>query len=445
MGSFIAIDIGSSFIKAALFNFEQNEIIDVIKIASPEKEYTKDPNKYEVKANAYVSITKEILHTFTTKYKDICGLLFSTQQHGFIYEYDSNPVYISWQDQRCIEKSENGKSFIEILSELTSRNDFLDCGVYLKPSLGLCNLYTLINTENIKKDGTLYTLGSYIIYKLCGKNVAHSQNLTQWGFFKPDSLSYSYDILKKVNLHNITLPNIALSDTKPIETITINNQIISIYPDFGDVQISALGAQVDDNGALINLGTAGQVVVPLETFKASTSFETRPYFNGKYIQLISNMPAGRNIDVLINFIHDVINDIATKGMSKNEIWERIHLILSNKNQSTLNIDPRFFATESKTDGGSINNIMSDNLNIKDLFNSLFKSMTSIYLTNISKLKELSSLSSIVCAGGTSWKVPELIQEIKHQSNLPCRLSAMQDESLNGMFLISKKCYELNKK
>lgn len=96
MNLFIAIDIGSSFVKAALFDLEQDSILEQIKLHSPVKEKLEDPNKYEVKADSYLNLVKEILEAFTLKYSDIKGLLLSTQQHGFIYDYGLECKYISW-------------------------------------------------------------------------------------------------------------------------------------------------------------------------------------------------------------------------------------------------------------------------------------------------------------------------------------------------------------
>ena len=39
-----------------------------------------------------------------------------------------------------------------------SRQDMENHGVYIKPSLGLCNLYTLLEEEDLLRDGELFTL-----------------------------------------------------------------------------------------------------------------------------------------------------------------------------------------------------------------------------------------------------------------------------------------------
>ncbi len=444
MNLFIAVDIGSSFVKAALFDLDNDRILEQIKLKSPAKEKLDDPNKYEVKANLYLDLVKQILDEFTTKYQSIKGLLLSTQQHGFIYDYGEECKYISWQDQRCIEIAEDNISYLDKLKKIIPKEYMVLCGVDFKPSLGLSNLYTLLSADpNIKRDGELYTLGSYIYKHLIGKNTAHPQNLTQLGIYKVQEKEYHKELLEALDLKYIKLPDIAYEDTDVIGEYSINGQIIKVYPDFGDVQISALGAGLPYDGALINIATAAQVLVPTKDFVTGV-FETRPYFDNTYIKVISNMPAGRNVDVFVNSIVQMMLDIYGIKIEPGFVFEQIHRLLGKSYQSSLTIDPRVYATGDHVDGGSISGITNNNFTIENLFRSLFKSMAHRYIETIGSLCDLDKLSKIVCAGGVSWRLPELIDEIKAFAKCPCVLSSMEDEALNGMLLVAKKCFLANK-
>ena len=443
MNLFLAVDIGSSFVKAALFDLDKDSILEQIKLHSPTKDKVDDQNKYEVKVSLYLDLVKQVLETFTSKYKDIKGLLLSTQQHGFVYDYGEECKYISWQDQRCIEVCSENKTYLDILRESIPRDYMVPCGVDFKPSLGICNLYTLLQQDSsIKRDGELYTLGSYIYKYLVGKNIAHPQNLTQLGIYKVKEKEYSQELLKALSLDQIKLPKIAMSDTDIVAVLEIGNQKINVYPDFGDVQISALGAGLPNDGALINIATAAQVLVPTVEFTTG-NFETRPYFDNSYIKVISNMPAGRNIDVFVNSIVRSMHDIYGIQIDKVFVFEQIHRLLKNTDISSLEIDPRVYATGDHISGGSIQGITSSNFNIANLFISLFKSMANRYIDTIATLCDLSKISKIVCAGGVSWRLPELLKEIEKASNRHCSLSLMEDEALNGMLMVAKKCFKSN--
>ena len=51
MSKFVAVDIGSSFVKAALFDVSSPAVLEHIKEAAPCKLPNDNPNKFEVKAN----------------------------------------------------------------------------------------------------------------------------------------------------------------------------------------------------------------------------------------------------------------------------------------------------------------------------------------------------------------------------------------------------------
>ena len=83
--------------------------------------------------------------------------------HGFVYRTGQTPepVYVSWQDMRCLHQKSPGLTYLGYLQELFSKEDMEDCGVCIKPSLGLCNLYTMLEENpGLDRNGTLYTLGS---------------------------------------------------------------------------------------------------------------------------------------------------------------------------------------------------------------------------------------------------------------------------------------------
>ena len=110
-------------------------------------------------------------------------MIISTQMHGFVYSVpEKEDNYISWQDMRCMNKMPGKeKTYLQWMEEKITPKDMEDHGVYLKPSLGICNLYTLLENKELRRDGKLYTLGSYVIYALTGENVCHISNAAPLG------------------------------------------------------------------------------------------------------------------------------------------------------------------------------------------------------------------------------------------------------------------------
>lgn len=155
------------------------------------------------------------------------------------------------------------------------------------------------------------------------------------------------------------------------------------------------------------------------------------------------MPAGRNVDVFVNSIVQIMHDVYGIKIDSSFVFEQIHRLLKNIDSSSLDIDPRVYATGDHISGGVISGITSSNFNIANIFASLFKSMAKRYIDTIGNLCDLSKVSKIVCAGGVSWRLPELLKEIENVSKRQCCLSLMEDEALNGMLLVAKKCFKSN--
>ena len=183
---YIAIDIGSTYIKSSLLDPATGEISCRNRAAVSQKISQENPLRFEVEMSGIMDSVMGILSGYTSTRSDIAGILFSTQQHGFIYSDPAFPGdrYISWQDARCLEPiDESGETVLSMLQKRISVEMMKPTGVYLKPALGACNLYALIRERGgkVTPGAKLYTLGSYIIEKLTGSNVCHITNAAPVG------------------------------------------------------------------------------------------------------------------------------------------------------------------------------------------------------------------------------------------------------------------------
>ena len=440
----IGIDIGSSYIKAFLIDAEQGRIADRQTERMPERAAGLSDDAYELDPGLIAARVRELIRKFVRQTGGgVEGLFLSVQMHGFVYsEAGRADRYVSWQDTRCLRPVPGGgTTYLEFLKQKISREDMLENGVYLKPSMGLCNLFALLQEDGLRTaDGTLYTLGSYLIHSLTGRNIAHAESLAPVGILNVKKQCLAAELLETCGLSRLSFPEVAQEDFQVCGIYQEEGCRIRVYPDYGDMQTAVLGSSVREGEVVINTATAAQVIRPSAEFLPGP-YEIRPYFGNRYLYTISDMPSGRNLQVLIHFIQEAAEQVTGKSLSEPEVWETIHA-LAGEEPEGLRVDMNFYRNSLFPGGGAITGISRQNLRLGTLFAAAYQNMAETYWDYIRILAgSADRVTGIVCAGGVNWKTPELVERIRRVSGKPCRLSAMKDEAAAGLLSLAVACRE----
>lgn len=435
---YIGIDIGSSFIKSAVMDLEAAAILDRRKLPSPPRLPHLDANVFEVAAGQYVKLVRELIDGYTAVFPGIGGVVFSTQMHGFVYRTpDREDRYVSWQDMRCLNLRDDGReSHMAYLERMFPAPRRRRSGVPVKPSLGMCNLYAMLSGDaRISREGELFTIGSYVIHDLTGNNFCHITNAAPLGLVDVPGHCWDRGMMADLGFEAMRFPEIVESDATPCGVYVSNGQALRVFPDYGDQQTAILGSGAGPEDAVINIGTSSQVSVTVDDFEPG-DYEVRPYFGRRYINTISNMPGGRVLDVLIRFLGDAARELTGISVADARIWEVVHAGAAEDSRG-IAVDTSFYARPGYLNGGAISGIRPENLSIQTLFAAAYRDMARMYRENIQTLRK--DVREYVCAGGVSWKTPELLNAIERQSGKKCRLSAISDESLSGLYQMALLC------
>lgn len=442
---FITVDIGSTYIKAGLLDVEQRRSVEQKKYGTPKRRPNPDGAYYENDAAEFVEIIKGLIRDFGTRYPDTEGILFSTQQHGCVISHPalSEDTYISWQDTRCLkERAGTGKSYMQELRELFSREDMAANGVYIKPALALCNLYTLFAESELSKDSavTVDTLGSYIIGKLTGRRICHITNAAPMGFADVRACAWRWDMLQRVGLDFISLPAI----TEELECCGFYEEDglrIAVFPDMGDVQTSVYGTDAADGDLVINIGTSGQLIYITNQFVPG-NYEIRPFYENNFCNVISCMPGGRNFDVQIEYIQDIGQRIFGISLTKGEIWERIEQMEECCDTQGLEVDCGFYELPDRLADGSIRHVNHANLKLSNV----------IQATAVDFGRQYKRFADYLCGGevrqgriyftgGAVLKNRNLQEAIRQELGVEQILCASDDEVFRGMQKLALRCAE----
>lgn len=438
---YIGIDLGSSFVKAVLMDLEQGKIVAQNKMATPAKEPYMNPNYFEIRVQKLVRMVQQLIDGYTEEYPDIEGMIISTQMHGFVYSVpEKEDMYISWQDMRCMNKMHGQeKTYLQWMEEEISPDEMKNHGVYFKPSLGVCNLYTLLDENpDLRRDGELYTLGSYVIYSLTGKNICHISNAAPLGMADVANHCWNKELLKFFHLENIHLPELSENDYGICGYYKSNGCSLKVHPDYGDMQIAIMGSGICEGDVVVNVATGAQVIRYDREFLPG-EYEIRPYFEKSYLYTISNMPSGRNLDVLIQFMKETVHKISGEEISAQNVWKTVHEAELCKDDD-LRVETSFYRNPYFPDGGAIRGITHANLHLETIFYAAFHDMAETYWHFIQQLgTDKEAIRRLVCAGGVNWKTPEIRQMLSQISKKECVLSPMADEALAGMYQLSLVC------
>lgn len=280
----LLIDIGSTNIKWTTFEGEREE--NVKNIFFPSKLNLNYPY-FEVNVD---EIVKNIFKIIENE-KNIKRIFISVQMHGYLISDKNRKLltnYISWQDERSI--------LINYPYIIKPQN-----GTKLKANLPRISVYANYHLNKIIGEGNeLFTLGSYLSYLLTNNNITHLTDGAPTGYYdiisgKPDNL-FSLEPL-------IKLPKVL----KDVELVGYYHGI-EVYTPIGDQQTTILGLNPISNSYILNLGTAGQLCTISDDYKEK-DFETRPYFNDKFLLTISGLISGNKIkdyckDELVNVLYE---------------------------------------------------------------------------------------------------------------------------------------------
>ncbi|MCI8550599.1 MAG: hypothetical protein HFI68_08450 [Lachnospiraceae bacterium] len=433
---YLGIDIGSTSVKSVVLDVGRQKGYVLGRRESPGPGREREPHSCRIPAEKYYELVSGLLEEAMGMGYTVEGIIFSTQMHGFVL----GDTYVSWQDTSCLKKNPDGISYLDELKEKISREDIRRTGVYLKPSLGLCNLYAILGEGNQGREEEIFTLGSYLIHRLTGRNCCHITNAAPWGLVDLETKDWDPELLRKLSFDRMRFPEIAREDTQVCGSFFCQGKEIKVFPDYGDQQVSVLGCGADCGDVIINAATAAQIIFMGDTEgrRWAPAGEIRPYFENTCYLTVSNMPSGRNLEVIAQFIQETVEYITGETYSNLRILEKMALAgqMGYGKSDGLAADIRFYPLPGWDRGGSITGITGENLHIAQAAYAVYENMADTYWKTIRETTAASQVKGIVFAGGVLWNTPVLCEIIRGKTGKPCRFSGGKDEVFYGLFRIA---------
>jgi len=429
----LLIDFGASRVKSAFYDGEQ--VFDVQSHNPIESKNTKD-KKFEIDLHKISEQFKEIVKYYYSKY-EIDNIFISSQMHGFaLIDSENNPItdYISWKDERCLNKIDGISSF-DILSEKLGKKFLEKTGMNLRPCYPVFNLYHLLREKQMnKKSFKVISLPDWLC--LCDKkslNLSHDTMIAGLGFYNIYEKCFDKEIIDLFNIFGVDINfNEVTTVVKLGGYIEINGKDIEIYTGFGDHQCAVFGAGNDEHSISLNLGTGSQIAMINPMNKNS---EKRPFFNDELLSVITHIPSGRAFNTYINFLKEI--------SSEKDYWQILSTIkLKEIKECNLNVNMAVFSSAwNYENGGNITNIDENNFTLRNFLTSLVKSYITQYEKGIETLGKTDYHTKIILSGGIPKRIPVIKEYFENKGYKVDLTELPYDEAIEGLRILSTRVDE----
>jgi sugar (pentulose or hexulose) kinase len=433
---FLALDLGTSFLKGAVLELEQAAISHVLRRPFPAPVAGLSPLHVEVDPDVIVEAAQALLAELDEAAPDAAGVVVCSQMHGMVLADTQGKAIsnaVTWQDQRILEPVDAGEgSYYDQLLELLTPAEIAATGNGLKPSLPLCTLYWWAHQGKLSPGVIPASLPDYVLATLAGTPpVAEPTMAASLGMLDLTTGGWHAGILHKLGLDGLAWPQV-VDLAVPSYELPVGRRRLPCYAPVGDHQCAVVGALLQPGELSLNISTGSQLGVMVPTFVPGP-YETRPYFDAGYLQAITRIPAGRALNALVGLLTELAE---AEGYTVRDPWATIAAAVEATPDTDMKVDVSFFASPVG-EHGELVNLSEENLQIGHLFRAAFQSMARNYRVCAERLSPPVTWSQLVFSGGLAQRFGTLRDEICAQFALSYRLCPTSEDTLLGLLALAR--------
>lgn len=434
--AFIGIDLGTSFIKAAILDLDASQLQQVRRIPFPDPIQHSDPLRVEFAPGGILSAVEKLVSELTAFPMSYEGVVMCTQMSCLVLVNEQGEAHsncIGWRDQRALEPHPSGAgSYYDVLKQRLTAQQKRELGNELPPGAPICFLFWLAERGLLEPGLAPVSLADFVLGKLCSAPASvESTNAMAYELLRLDSLSWHEDVIRNLGLDKLRWPPIRRHG-EIVGRMKLGAETIPCYTPVGDYQCALAGALLTENELSLNISTGSQVS-RLTHGLVLGDHQTRPFFDGKFTNTFSHLPAGRSLNVLV----DLLGEFAQhSGIAGPDPWEYIARAAASVEQTDLEVSLSFFPGPCG-EKGSISNIREKNLTVGTLFRAAFENMAQNYYECALRIWPERSWKNIVFSGGLARKLKLLREIIEQRFQTGSRLCPLEEDTLLGLMVLGR--------
>ena len=436
MSNYLALDLGTSFIKGAILDLDQLRLRAVQRVPFPDPLPGRPPLFCEFDPAAVVEAARRLITDLLFLAPDCQGLVMCSQMQGLVVtDVVGQPLSncISWRDQRALEQLPGSHhTYFEELEHRLSTEQHSSLGE-LHAGLPFCALFRLAQEGRLPEGAVPASLPDFVLASLCQERGAAGVEATNASVHGPldlTALTWRPDILEAWGLAGLRWPRVRRAG-EVVGLMAHHGRTFPCHTPVGDQACSLAGALLQENELSLNISTGSQVSI-ISPQLVRGDYQTRPFFDDRYLNLITHIPAGRALSALVSLLTELAEG---EGVALRDPWGAIARAAAQTPSTDLRVNLAFFAS-LRGDHGEIANIREDNLTVGHLFRAAFQDMAENYFVCAERLAPTRAWDRIVFSGGLAQKIHTLREVICGRFGASYRLSPSSEDSLLGLLALA---------
>ena len=432
---YLGIDLGSSFIKGAALDLDSLTITHVERTTFPEPLAGLPSGCREFQPGLIVEATRALLDRLLRQTPDARGVILCSQLHGLVLtdpDGHARSNVINWQDQRALQPfpGGNGSYFDEINRRITPE-ERRQLGNEARPGVPLCYLFWLAQNHRLPAPPVVAaSLPNFVVASLCGERPKSDvTNAFAHGALNLETRDWHRPVIEKLGLEGLRWPQI-VPQGAVVGEYPAGARRLPVFAPVGDYQCSQVGAFLDEGELSVNIST-GSAVIQLARGCEFGEFQTRPWFDGRFLKTITHIPGGLALSILVRLLSEFAD---AQNVKLRDPWDYILAEAEKVRSTELQVNPAFYFG-AMGDHGAILNAREENLSVGHLFRAAFAGMADNYAACATRICPNRDWPRLVFSGGVALKIALLRRLICQRLGPAHRLAASEEDTLLGLLVL----------
>ncbi len=433
--SFIGIDLGTSFIKGAVLDLEARELRHVQRTPFPPQIENAPPLACEFHPDAILAAVRSLLAALAPYAPDCEGIVMCSQMHGLVLVNGRGETMsncITWRDQRVLmPHPSHAESYYQVLRKRIEPEHVRQLGNELDPGRPVCYLFWFAEQGKLAAGLEPVSIPDFVLSALCGSAPGvEITNAAAHGALNLETLRWHEQVIEELGLDGLHWPAIRQVG-EVVGYLNVQGRSVPCYTPVGDYQCALLGALFGAEEVSLNISTGSQVSRMTSALTLG-NYQTRPFFDGKFLNTFTARPGGRALNLIVDLLCHLAK---SQGLELRDPWQPIARAAEETPCTDLQVDLNFFPTPER-DGGRIANIREGNLTLGHLFRAAFQNMADNFYDSAVSLWPEKSWKNLLFSGGLACKLEILRQIIQQRFAATYRMPPFEEDTLFGLLMLA---------